>query len=69
MSYDEKKLKELTEKMGSFERKYKQPYEEFPQNIPDGVVGHDDWIEWTYSIKAAAKLSNKIHKLSFLSGK
>ena len=69
ISYSKRQLEDLTEKIAFFERKYNTSYEEFVANVPDTVQGHDDWIEWTYLIKAAEDLSNKIQKLSFLMGK
>jgi len=69
MSYSKRQLEDLTKKIAFFERKYKASYEEFLLDVPDTVQGHDDWIEWTYLIKAAEGLSNKIQKLSFLMGK
>ncbi|MCG2776352.1 MAG: hypothetical protein L6406_11780 [Desulfobacterales bacterium] len=69
MSYNKMQLEELKEKITFFERKYKASYEGFLPDIPDTVQGHDDWIEWTYLIKAAEDLSNRIKKISFLMGK
>jgi len=60
---------ELENKITFFERKYGLSYEEFGADVPDTVQGHDDWIEWTYLIKASEELSDKINKLSFLMGK
>jgi len=68
-AYSKRELEDLKKKIGFFERKYNASYEEFLLAVPDTVQGHDDWTEWTYLIKAAEDLSNKINKLSFLIGK
>jgi thymidylate kinase len=69
MDRSKRQLQDLKKKIASFERKYKASYEEFEAHLPDTVEGHDDWIEWTYLIKASEELSDKIRKLSFLMGK
>lgn len=69
MDRSKRQLQDLKKKIASFERKYKASYEEFETDVPDTVEGHDDWIEWTYLIKASEELSDKINKLSFLMGK
>ncbi|ODS34712.1 MAG: hypothetical protein SCARUB_00148 [Candidatus Scalindua rubra] len=37
--------------------------------MPDTVKGHDDWMEWSYLVKVADELVNKIEKLRLLIGK
>lgn len=69
MSYSKRQLEDLKKKIAFFERKYNASYEEFLSDVPDNVQGHDDWIEWTYLIKTAEDLSNRIKKLSLLMGK
>lgn len=69
MSYSKRQLEDLKKKIAFFERKYNASYEEFLSDVPDNVHGHDDWIEWTYLIKTAEDLSNRIKKLSLLMGK
>jgi len=69
MDRSKRQLQDLKKKIASFERKHKASYEEFEAHLPDTVEGHDDWIEWTYLIKASEELSDKINKLSFLMGK
>jgi bacterioferritin (cytochrome b1) len=69
MAHSKSQLEELRKKIAFFERKYKASYQEFEADVPDTVEGHDDWIEWTYLIKASEELSDKINKLSFLMGK
>ncbi len=66
VSYHRKELSTLKEKIALFEHKYSASYQDFLLNIPDTVVAHDDWIEWTYLIKAEEALSNKIDKLIYL---
>ena len=68
ISYLKKQLKEFEKNIISFERKYNKPFEGFLQDVPDTVEGHDDWIEWTYLVKAADELSKKIDRLSLLKG-
>jgi hypothetical protein len=69
MGYRQKELEKLKNKITFFERKYGLSYEEFGADVPDTVQGHDDWIEWTYLIKASEELADKINKLSFLMGR
>lgn len=69
LSHSKRQLEDLKKEIASFERKYKASYEEFEAHFPDTVEGHDDWIEWTYLIKASEELGDKINKLSFLMGK
>jgi hypothetical protein len=68
VSYFKNQLKEFEKNIISFERKYNKPFEGFLQDVPDTVEGHDDWIEWTYLMKAADELSKKIDRLSLLKG-
>jgi hypothetical protein len=68
VSYLKNQLKEFEKNIISFERKYNKPFEGFMQDVPDTVEGHDDWIEWTYLMKAADELSKKIDRLSLLKG-
>jgi len=68
MRYRKKELDDLKKKINSFESKYLKSYEDFMENVPDTIQGHDDWIEWTYLKKAADELSSKIDKLSLLMG-
>jgi len=32
------------------------------------MKGHDDWIEWSYLVKVASELSQRIEKLKLLIG-
>ncbi|MGD9973471.1 MAG: hypothetical protein AB7S77_10450 [Desulfatirhabdiaceae bacterium] len=47
-----------------FEQKYHKTYEEFLQDVPDTIEGHDDWIDWSYLTNVAADLSRKVDLLS-----
>ena len=69
MGQRKRELQDLKKKIASFERKYKASYEEFKSHLPDTMEGHDDWIEWTYLIRASEELGDKINKLSLLMGK
>ncbi len=68
MDESKRQLQDLEKKIDFFERKYNTSYEGFEAHLPDTVEGHDDWIEWTYLIKASQELGDKINKLSFLKG-
>lgn len=68
ISYLQKQLEEFENNIRFFERKYNKPFKVFLLDVPDTVEGHDDWIEWTYLIKAADELSKKIEKFSLLKG-
>jgi hypothetical protein len=68
ISYLQKQLKTFEKDIHIFERKYSKSFENFLQDVPDTIEGHDDWIEWTYLVKAADELSKKIEKLSLLKG-
>ncbi len=68
MSYMQRRLKDLRKKIAAYETKYGKSYEEFSQSVPDTVKGHDDWIEWSYLVKVADELANKIEKLKILMG-
>ncbi len=69
MSHTQRQLEELKEKIRFYENKYGKSYKEFVPDVPDSMEGHDDWIEWTYLIRAAEALSTKIQKLHLLAGK
>jgi len=69
MDQRKRELQDLKKRIVSFERKYKTSYEAFKAHVSDTVEGHDDWIEWTYLIKASEELGDKINKLSLLMGK
>jgi hypothetical protein len=64
----QKQLEEFQNRIRFFEKKYQKPFNVFLLDVPDTVEGHDDWIEWTYLMKAADELSKKIEKLSLLKG-
>lgn len=68
MSYNQKRLRELQEKINELEQKYQCSYEDFASNMPDSLQAHEDWIEWTFLIQSAEALSQKIQKLSLLAG-
>ncbi len=68
ISYTQKRLKDLRKKIAAYETKYGKSYEEFSQSVPDTVKGHDDWIEWSYLVKVADELTNKIEKFKILMG-
>jgi uncharacterized protein YecE (DUF72 family) len=68
MAYTQKRLKDLRKKIAAYETKYGKSYEEFSQSVPDTVKGHDDWIEWSYLVKVADELTNKIEKFKILMG-
>ncbi len=68
MSNVQRRLNDLRNKDAVYERKYGKPYAEFSQNIPDTLKGHDDWIEWSYLVKVADELTNKLEKLELLLG-
>ncbi len=70
-----KKLSHLKEQLETykkqtrvFEQKYHKTYEEFLQDVPDTIEGHDDWIDWSYLTNVAAELSRKVDLLSLLKG-
>jgi len=69
MSSNQRRLKYLRKKIATYEAKYGKSYEEFSQNVPDTVKAHDDWVEWSYLVKVANELFNKIEKLKVLIGK
>ncbi len=64
-----KRLARIRKKIGAFESRYDVPYDEFLQNVPDTIKGHDDWIEWSYLVKLADELSTKVTKMTNLLGK
>ena len=68
VSYIQKQLEGIKTNIRFFERKYNKPFEDFLQDVPDTIEGHDDWIEWTYLMNVADELSKKIDKLSLLKG-
>jgi len=68
ISYLQKQLEELKHRIRFFEQKYNKPFNVFVLDVPDTVEGHDDWIEWTYLMKASDELSKKVEKLSLLKG-
>jgi hypothetical protein len=68
MSHIQKQLDEFKKNILFFEGKYNKLYEDFLQDVPDTVEGHDDWIEWTYLMNVANELSKKVAKLSLLKG-
>jgi hypothetical protein len=68
ISYIQKQLEEVKKNMHFFESKYNKSFEDFQQDVPDTVEGHDDWIEWTYLLNVANELSKKIDKLNLLKG-
>ena len=68
MSYTQRRLKNLKKKIAAYEARYGKSYEEFSQNVPDNIKGHDDWIECSYLVKVADELANKIEKLRLLIG-
>ena len=63
------RLEETRRKIAEYELKYGKSYNEFSQNVHDTVNGHDDWIEWSYLVKLADKLSDRIGKLKVIIGK
>ncbi len=69
ISSTQKRFKELRKKIVIYEAKYGTSYEAFSHKVPDTVKGHDDWIEWSYLVRVATELANKIDKLRFLIGK
>lgn len=68
ISYIQKQLEEFKKNILFFEGKYNKSFEDFLQDVPDTVEGHDDWIEWTYLMNVANELSKKIDKLNLLKG-
>lgn len=68
ISYIQKQLEEFKKNIHFFEGKYNKSFEDFLQDVPDTVEGHDDWIEWTYLMNVANELSKKIDKLNLLKG-
>ena len=64
----QKRLQNLKAQIAKYEAKYHQAYEEFAQQVPDTLEGHDDWIEWTYHEKLVQALTEKIEKLRLLLG-
>jgi acyl-[acyl carrier protein]--UDP-N-acetylglucosamine O-acyltransferase len=68
ISYLQKQLEAFEKEIRIYKRKYNKSFEDFLQDVPDTIEGHDDWIEWTYLVKAADELSKKIEKLTLLKG-
>ncbi|MFH0725829.1 MAG: hypothetical protein V2B19_05675 [Pseudomonadota bacterium] len=68
ISYFQKQLEAFEKEIRIFKDKYNKSFEDFLQDVPDTIEGHDDWIEWTYLVKAADELSKKIEKLNLLKG-
>ncbi|UCH93588.1 MAG: hypothetical protein JSV88_25410 [Candidatus Aminicenantes bacterium] len=68
MSDYQKRLIELKEKITIYENTYGKSFEEFSQGVPDTLEGHDDWIDWSYLVRVAGELENKINKLKILCG-
>ena len=68
MSYNQKRLQELQDKIKEYEQKYQLSYDNFASTMPDTVQAHEDWIEWTSLVQSAEEISKKIHKLSLLAG-
>ncbi len=64
LPYKKKQLNNLRRKIKTYDVKYGKSYEEFSQNFPDTTKAHEDWIEWTYLIKLADELENRIKKLN-----
>ncbi len=69
MSYTQKRLKDLKKKIAIYEAKCGKSFKEFPQNVPDTLKGHADWVEWSYLVKVADELASKNEKLKLLIGK
>jgi len=69
ISYTQDRLNDLQAKSNEYKRKYDKSYEEFSVNVPDSIQGHDDWVEWTYTVKIVNELNKKIEKLRVLIGK
>ncbi len=64
----QKRFNDLHDKIAGYEEKYQQSYEEFPENIPDTIEGHDDWIDWTYLAEVTLGLAQKLKKFNMLTG-
>ncbi|MBI5187359.1 MAG: hypothetical protein HZA01_16760 [Nitrospinae bacterium] len=69
IAYTQNRLNDLQAKSDEYKKKYNKPYEEFSQNVPDTLQGHDDWIEWAHTEKILNELNKKIEKLHILIGK
>ncbi len=67
-SYNQRPIEDLRNKISEYEKKYDKSYEEFSNNVPDTLEGHNDWVEWSYLIKVKDELSNKLDKLKLLLG-
>ena len=68
ISYLQKQIEELNEKINYYKAKYQKNYEDLSCDVPDTLEGHDDWIEWTYLVKINHELSQKIDRLRLLKG-
>ncbi len=68
ISYTQKRIEELEQKISVYEERYGKSYKEFSQNVPDTLEGHNDWVEWSYMVNVKDGLSNKIDKLKLLFG-
>ncbi len=59
LSYTQKRLNDIMKQLTGYESKYGKSYQEYSQNVPDTIEGHDDWTDWTYLINVYAALQNK----------
>jgi len=65
----QKRLKDIRKKVAVYEARYGKSCDEFSLSVPDTLKGHNDWIAWSYLVKVANELSNKIEKIKLLTGK
>ncbi len=68
VTYTQQRLRSLKEDITTYETKYHRSFQEFAEYVPDTIEGHDDWIEWSYLVKVAQELAQKIEKLQLLLG-
>lgn len=59
-------LTRLKRKLTKYELKYSKSYDDFKNEVPDSISGHEDWIDWTYHHHAVKELSNTISKIKML---
>ncbi len=61
-------LEDIRRKIGAYEVRYRQSFEQFAENVPNTVEGHDDWIEWSYLAKLLKELASRLDTLKLVAG-
>lgn len=57
--HTQKRLNDIMKQLTRYESKYDKSCQEYLQNVPDTIEGHDDWADWTYLVNVYAALQNK----------